>query len=113
MNEKIIADNISDWETLENIVGLGQPFPSHIKADPENAENGLVKLVLILVELIRKLLERQALRRVEGGKLTEEEIERLGLTFLRLEDKMKELKELFDLVDDDLTLNLGPIGNFE
>ncbi len=114
MNEKVIADNIADWEAIENnMQGLAKSFPNHIKANPENAENGLVKLVLILVELIRKLMERQALRRVDGGHLTEEEIERLGLTLLKLEEKMEELKKLFNLTDEDLTLDLGPIGSFE
>ncbi|MBU1635570.1 gas vesicle protein K [bacterium] len=67
-------------------------------------------MVLTLIEIIRKLLERQAIRRVEGGTLSEQEIERLGLTLMKLENKMDELKQHFQLTDDDLTIDLGPIG---
>jgi transposase len=81
-----------------------------IRIDPENVRNGLVQLVLTVVELIRELLERQALRRIDGGSLTAEEIERLGLTFLRLSEEMDRLKEQFSLSDDDLNLHLGPLG---
>jgi CRISPR/Cas system-associated endonuclease Cas1 len=74
-------------------------------------EKGLAKLVLTLIELIRKLLEKQALRRVEAGSLSEEEIERVGQTLMKLENKMDELKQLFGLEDEDLNLNLGPLGD--
>ena len=84
--------------------------PSHIRIDPQNVSNGLVQLVLTLIELIRELLERQALRRIDGGSLTDEEIERLGLTFLRLSEEMDRLKQQFNLTDDDLNLDLGPLG---
>ncbi len=85
----------------------------HLNATPENVENGLVKLVLGLIEVIRQLVEKQALRRVEGGKLTEDEIERLGQTLLKLEEKMEELKAHFHLTDDDLKLDLGFIQNLD
>ena len=84
--------------------------PSQIRVDPENVRNGLVKLVLTLIELIRELLERQALRRIDGGSLTAEEIERLGLTFFRLSEEMDRLKQQFGLTDEDLNLDLGPLG---
>jgi hypothetical protein len=71
----------------------------------------LAKLVLTLVELIRKLLEKQAMRRIEGGSLGEEEIEGIGETLMKLENKMKELKEIFGLKDEELNLNLGPLGD--
>lgn len=74
-------------------------------------EQGLAKLVLSLIELIRRLLERQAIRRIEAGSLTDEEIERLGETFLKLEMKMGEIKAIFGLENDDLNLNLGPLGD--
>ena len=64
----------------------------------------------MLIELLRELLERQALRRIDGGSLTAEEIERLGLTFLRLSEEMDRLKQQFGLTDDDLNLDLGPLG---
>ena len=81
-----------------------------VVADPENVERGLAQLVLTLVELLRQLMERQAVRRIEGGTLTDDEVERLGLTFLRLEERMEQLKEAFGLDDDDLNLDLGPLG---
>ncbi|MBU1065639.1 gas vesicle protein K [bacterium] len=85
-------------------------IPDRIEANQDNTEQGLAKMVLTLIEIIRKLLERQAIRRVEGGTLSEQEIERLGLTLMKLENKMDELKQHFQLTDDDLTIDLGPIG---
>jgi uncharacterized protein YgbK (DUF1537 family) len=81
-----------------------------IRLDPDNVKNGLMQLVLTLVELIRELLERQALRRIDGGSLSNDEIERLGATFLRLSEEMESLKRQFGFTDDDLNLNLGPLG---
>src|SRR3990172_9074888 len=83
---------------------------SKIKIDPENTRNGLMQLVLTLVELIRELLERQALRRVDAGSLTEEETERLGLTFLRMSEEIEKLKVEFGFSDEDLNIALGPLG---
>jgi hypothetical protein len=90
---------------------LGTAFPRRVNADPEQVEKGLAQLVLTLVELLRQLMERQALRRMEQGTLTDEQIERLGETFMKLEQRMNELKEHFGLEDRDLNLNLGPLGN--
>lgn len=95
----------------EELEKLDRTLPARIDADPEEVEKGLAKLVLTLIELVRRLLEKQALRRIEGGSLTDEEIERLGLTFLRLAQRMKELQVAFDLKDEDLNLNLGPLGD--
>ncbi|WP_249870573.1 gas vesicle protein K [Oceanobacillus saliphilus] len=82
-----------------------------IELDPEGAEEGLAQLVLTIIELLRQLVERQALRRVDGGNLTEEEIEKLGLALMNLDVKMDELKEIFNLTDEDLNIDLGPLGN--
>jgi gas vesicle protein GvpK len=82
-----------------------------ISADPENVEKGLAALVLTVIELLRQLMERQALRRIEAGSLSDEEVERLGRTFMALAERMDELKETFGLDDDDLNLNLGPLGD--
>ena len=82
-----------------------------INADPEDVEKGLAQLVLTIVELLRQLMERQALHRVEGGTLTDEQVESLGRTFMLLEERMEELKQEFGLEDRDLNLNLGPLGN--
>ena len=85
-------------------------LPSRIKLDPDNVRNGLAQLVLTLVELLRELLERQALRRIDAGSLTEAEVERLGETFLRLAEEIEKLKQYFGFSDEDLNLNLGPLG---
>ncbi|MBV9282031.1 MAG: gas vesicle protein K [Chloroflexi bacterium] len=82
-----------------------------INADPDTVEQGLAKLVLTLIEFIRQLLERQAMRRMEAGSLTDDEIERMGETFLRLERRMEELKAAFGLENEELNLSLGPLGN--
>lgn len=97
--------------TVKDIEEVKDANPERINIDPKNVEKGLAKLVLTLVELIRKLLEKQAMRRIEGGSLTDEEIERLGETLLKLENKMQELKEIFGLKDEELNLNLGPLGD--
>ena len=88
-------------------------IPERISADPEVVENGLAKLVLSIIELIRRLLEKQALRRMDAGTLTDAEIERLGSALMKLEDKMAELKQTFGLTDEDLNLSLGPIKTLE
>lgn len=81
-----------------------------INSDPESVERGLVSLVLTLVELLRQLMERQAIRRVEDGTLTDEQVERVGTTLMLLEEKMEELREHFDLTPEDLNIDLGPLG---
>jgi len=101
-------DSLAEFEgELEQ---LTQALPRRINADPERVEQGLAKLVLTLIELLRRLLEKQALRRIEAGSLTSEEIERMGVTFLRLEQKMAELRAHFGLEAEDLNLDLGPLG---
>src|SRR5436190_3713101 len=82
-----------------------------LNADPERVERGLAQLVLAVVDLLRELMERQALRRMEGGSLDDDEVERLGVAFMKLNDTMAELQEQFGLTDEDLNLNLGPLGN--
>jgi hypothetical protein len=92
-----------------NVAAVGG-LPSRLNADPHNVERGLAQLVLTLIELLRQLMERQAIRRMESGTLTDDEIERLGQTFMRLEQRMGELKKAFGLSDTDLNLDLGPLG---
>jgi hypothetical protein len=81
-----------------------------VDADPESVEKGLVQLVLTLVELLRQLMERQAVRRVEAGGLSDDDIERLGRTLMLLEERMTELREHFGLEASDLNIDLGPLG---
>ena len=81
------------------------------RPDGEDAARGLAQLVLTLVELLRQLMERQAIRRVDAGGLDDEQIERLGQALMALEERMEELKRQFGLTDADLNLDLGPLGN--
>jgi len=89
---------------------LGDALSRRINTDPEGVERGLVQLVLTIVELLRQLMERQALRRVDAGGLSDEQVERLGQTLRLLADRMDELKQEFGLEDRDLNLDLGPLG---
>jgi hypothetical protein len=90
---------------------LDDALTRRIGADPETLERGLAQLVLTVVELLRQLMERQALRRIDAGGLTAEQEERLGATFMELSRRMEELREQFGLDEEDLNLNLGPLGN--
>ena len=86
-------------------------LPERIDVDAEGVEQGLAQLVLTLVEFLRQLLERQAVRRMEGGSLTDEEVERIGLALMKLEEKVHELAQHFGLRPGDLNINLGPLGD--
>ncbi len=90
--------------------GLDQLFQPKTNIDPENVAKGLAKLVLTLVDLIRKLMEKQAIRRIEAGQLHPGEIERMGSTFFLLDEKIEQLKTAFGLQGEDLNLDLGPLG---
>jgi hypothetical protein len=86
-------------------------LPNRIDVDTEGVERGLAQLVLTLVEFLRQLLERQAVRRMEGGSLSDEEVERVGLALMKLEEKVRQLTEQFGLEPGDLNVNLGPLGD--
>ena len=107
MNDKIL---VAPSQRLEPQRELSDALSRRINADPEGVERGLAQLVLTIVELLRQLMERQALRRVEAGGLSEEQIERLGETLMLLSERMEELKRDFGLDDCDLNLDLGPLG---
>jgi hypothetical protein len=94
-------------DELERLDGA---LRQRVNAKRDNLEKGLAQLVLTLIELLRQLMERQALRRIEGGSLTADEVERLGETFMLLEERMNELKEAFEIEDEELNLDLGPLG---
>jgi hypothetical protein len=107
MTDKVLVPPLGSIPAIE---ALGPDSLSRrINADP--VEKGLAQLVLTIVELLRQLMERQALRRVGAGDLSDEETERLGRTMMLLGERMEELKEQFGLSDSDLNLNLGPLGN--
>jgi hypothetical protein len=109
--DKLLGD-AGDLDLVANqLESVRNAFPRRVNADPERVEKGLAQLVLTLVELLRQLMERQALHRMEQGALSDEEIERLGETFMKLSKRMDELKAEFGLEDKDLNLELGPLGN--
>ncbi|MER5917226.1 gas vesicle protein K [Streptomyces sp. NPDC001982] len=97
-------------EVSASSTGRGSGAARRLRADPDTVERDLVKLVLTIVELLRQLMERQAIHRVDEGDLTEEQEERLGLTLMLLHDRMAELCDRYGLTLADLNLDLGPLG---
>jgi hypothetical protein len=99
---------------VDNLLGSkssGQrPRTGRVNFDVNDAKNGLGQLVLTLVKLLHELMERQAIRRVEGGSLSEQQIERLGLTLMKQAQEIERLRKEFGLEEEDLNLDLGPLG---
>ena len=110
MNNEILYDT-RNMKLISEETGLMDKKARRLEVDGEKVEQGLAKLVLTLIELIRRLMEKQAIRRIENNSLTDEQIEELGTTFMKLDEKMQELKVVFNLEDEDLNLNLGPLGD--
>lgn len=81
-----------------------------METDKDSVERDLFKLVLTIIELVRDLMERQAIRRVDEGDLTEEQVEEVGTALMRLEQAMTQLRDQYDLAPEDLNLDLGPLG---
>jgi hypothetical protein len=108
--DKVLSGPVDLDPFARDLPRIGDALSRRLDADPENVERGLAQLVLTVVELLRQLVERQALRRVEGGGLDDETVERLGRTLMALEARMQDLKEAFELDDEDLNLDLGPLG---
>jgi hypothetical protein len=94
-------------EVRSELARVSAALPERIDIDPDDVERGLAGLVLGLVELLRQVLERHAVRRMEGGTLTDEEVERVGLALMRLERKVRDLAEHFGLTEEDLKIRLG------
>lgn len=102
---------MSDIRDLEiQLNQLSKSLPERINAEPASAGQELGRLVLTLVEVVRKVLEHQAVQRMDSGTLQPEEIERLGVALMNLNGKMTELKAAFGLKDEDLDIDLGPLG---
>ena len=89
---------------------LAPALPRRLEATAQNIDQGLAKLVLTLVEFIRRLLEHQAVRRMEGGELTDAQVEELGLALLRLRERLDEIKDVFGVSGEELNIDLGPLG---
>jgi len=98
-------------ELRRQLHGVTEQSLEHIDCSPETIEQGLAKLVLGLIELLRRLLERQAIRRMQGGTLSDQQVEEMGLALMKLEEKIRELAAQFGLKPEDLNLDLGPLGN--
>jgi hypothetical protein len=106
-----MGDELEELRRELQLLKVPATLPDRIDVDPEGIEQGLAQLVLTLVEFLRQLLERQAVRRMEGGSLSDEEVERVGLALLKLEEKVHQLANQFGLQPSDLNINLGPLGD--
>jgi len=106
----IDVDEMVRRELETQLSAVARALPDRINADPERVDQGLARLVLTVIEVVRKVLEHQAVRRMDGGDLSAEDVERLGLTLLKLDERMQQLKEAFGLTDEDLQIDLGPLG---
>ena len=115
---RVESEALGDFARVMQIGRLPQTRPSkgrqgrtaRLNLDANNAKNGLGQLVLTLVKLLHELLERQAIRRIEAGSLSDQQIERLGLTLMRQAQEIERLRNEFGLEEDDLSLDLGPLG---
>ena len=115
---QVESDSISDFARVMQpgtAVAAGQAhseMPSRLRLnlDPETVKNGLGQLVLTLVKLLHELLERQGIRRIESGSLTDAQIERLGLTLMKQAQEIDRLRKEFGLEEEDLNIDLGPLG---
>ena len=107
MTSQLMASPLdgASGETWE--AGCNRGPEGRVALNPETVQQDIAKLVLSLVEVVRQLMERQALRRVEGGRLTPEQIERMGVTLMRLEERMDELKAHFGVTGEELRLDLS------
>jgi hypothetical protein len=108
---KVGSVEVREIESLrKELDSLSARSPNRWNADPEDVRRSVGKLVLTLVEFIRQLLERQAIRRMDAGTLTAEETEAVGLALMRLEETVRFVGAQFGLDPEDLTLDLGPVG---
>jgi uncharacterized protein Yka (UPF0111/DUF47 family) len=114
MTQRAAHARRADAEAMERLAAeireLAPALPARIEASPDDIETGVGQLVLTLVEFIRQVLEHQAIRRMEGGSLSEEETERLGLALMRLEERLDDIRVAFGIERDDLNIDLGPLG---
>jgi hypothetical protein len=115
---RVESESIRDFALVMQQDGRIQPRAPHngtagtarLDLDPERLKNGLGQLVLTLIKLLHEVLERQALRRIDAGSLSEEQIERLGLTLMQQAEEIDRLRKEFGLDEEDLDLDLGPLG---
>jgi hypothetical protein len=82
----------------------------NVNVDPDRAKDGIAQLVLTLIKFLHELVERQAVHRMEAGSLTDEQIERLGVALMKQAEELERLRKEFGLAEEDLNLDLGPLG---
>ena len=115
---RVESESLGDFARVMKADSFPRPRPSagqqkrtaRLNLDANNTKNGLGQLVLTLVKLLHELLERQAIRRIEAGSLSDQQIERLGLTLMRQGQEIERLRKEFGLEAEDLNLDLGPLG---
>ena len=108
---RILAANMAQLRVRDGAAGhKAVGTPGRLSLDPDKARNGLAQLVLTLIKLLHELLERQAMRRIEAGSLHADEIERLGVALMRQSQEIERMRVAFGLKDEDLNLDLGPLG---
>jgi hypothetical protein len=93
-----------------DIARVSQGFPQHVDIDPDAVQRDLARLVLTVVELLRRVVEHQAVRRIDDPTLTDQQVERVGIALERLDEKMREITSLFGLAETDLNIDLGDLG---
>lgn len=110
---RVDSADLSDFArvmTAGAMTRRGEPHPQRLNLGRERGKNGLAGLVLTLVRLLHDLVEKQAIRRIDSGSLTDEEVERLGFTLMRQAEEISRLCKQFGLKEEDLNLDLGPLG---
>jgi hypothetical protein len=95
---------------ISELTEIAEALPNRVDIDPDAVSHDLGRLVLTIVELIRRVVEHQAVRRMDDPDLSDEQIERMGMALLRLEEKVTEMRTLFGLAEQDLNIDLGPLG---
>ena len=110
MNKDVVAMQVGQLEALRKEVERRAEKAPRWNADPKDVQKSVARLVLALIEFLRKLLERQAIRRMEAGTFTAEETEAVGLALMRMEETVHDLAKRFGLKPEDLNLDLGPLG---
>jgi hypothetical protein len=108
----VTVTEVAELDALRREIerAAGKASPLRWNADPDDVQRSVAQLVLTLVEFIRQLLERQAIRRMEGGTLTPKQTEEIGLALMKLEETVRDIAARFGITSDDLNLDLGPIG---
>lgn len=108
------SETMSDFASQINsdgaLLGRKNGKQGRLNLDEQNLKNGLGQLVLTLVKLLHELLERQAIRRIDGGSLSDDQIERVGVTLMRQAEEIDRLRVEFGLEEEDLNMDLGPLG---